>query len=89
MKTYKVIIIDLDHRCIGASTKALHLEEGEQSVLRRFTVLDTQLLLNGLHDLFTTAQHTRSSATELNKELANLLTRHEKNTKTSYVLYME
>ena len=78
MKTYKVIIIDLDHRCIGAGTKALHLEEGEQSVLRRFTVLDTQLLLNSLHDLLTTAQHTGSSATELNKELANLLTTHKR-----------
>ena len=78
MKTYKVVIVDLDHGSIGASTKALHLEEGEQSVLRRFTVLDTQLLLNSLHDLLTTAQHTRSGTTELNEELANLLTTHKR-----------
>ena len=78
MKTYKVVIVDLDHGSIGASTKTLHLEEGEQSVLRRFTVLDAQFLLNGLHDLLATAQHARSGTTELNEELANLLTTHKK-----------
>ena len=78
LNTYKVIIIDLDHWSIGASTKTLYLEEREHSVLRGFTVLDTQLLLNGLHNLLTTAQHARSGTTELNEELANLLTTHKK-----------
>ena len=77
MKTYKVVIVNLDHRGIGAGTKTLHLKKGEQSILRCFAILDTQLLLDGLHNLLTTTQHAGSGATELNEELANLLTTHK------------
>ena len=75
--TYKVIIVDLHHGSIRASTQTLDLQEGEQSILGSLTILDTQLLLDGLHNLLTTAEHARSRSAKLDKELSNLLTTRE------------
>ena len=72
--TYIIIIIDLNHGSVGASTKTFYLKEREHAVLGGFAVLNTQFLLDSLHNFFRTTEHARSGSTELDEEFADLFT---------------
>ena len=65
-----VVVVHLDHRRVGAGPEALHLEEGEESVLGRFAVLDAQVVGDSLFDVLRTADHARRRAAQLDVELA-------------------
>lgn len=50
-----VVVVDLDHGRVDAGAQALHLDEGEQAVGRRLSLLDPQLLFNCRDDLVAAA----------------------------------
>lgn len=69
------IVVDLNHRGVGASTEALDLDQGELLVLGGLTGLDAELVLKSLEDLCgaTTAEHARGGGAELQEVLSNRL----------------
>ena len=67
-----VVVVHLDHRSVGAGPEALNLEEGEESVLGRFAVLNAQVVGDSLFDVLRTADHARRRAAQLDEVLAHL-----------------
>lgn len=51
------IIIDLDHGSVGTGTEALDFGKGEEAVLGRLAVVDSENVLAGLHDGVAVPQH--------------------------------
>ena len=53
---FVVVIIDLDHRSVDASSEALDLADGEELVVGHAADADAKVLLAGRHDLVTASE---------------------------------
>src|SRR5260221_14512033 len=70
--THIKIIPDDHHWCITASTLALHLNNGELSVLSRLTRFDTSdMFTDGVENIVCASQHTWSRSAHLYKVLTD------------------
>lgn len=69
----EVIIVDLNHGSVGASTEALYLDQRKLLIRGGLTSLDLQLVLNGRKNLIgtTTAEHARGGGAKLHKVLSD------------------
>ena len=63
-KVFVVVVVDLDHGGVDASSETLHLDEGEESVGGCLALLDAEFLLDRFHD------RVGSAAAELARSLA-------------------
>jgi hypothetical protein len=66
-QTLVIIVVDLHHGGIGARPQTLDLQEGEVPVIRGLSVFDSQMVLDGLHDFLTAADHAGSGSAHLHK----------------------
>ncbi len=54
-KILVVVVVDLNHRRVDASTEAFDLDECEEPIGRRLALLNSEVLLDRLHDRVATA----------------------------------
>jgi hypothetical protein len=52
-----VVIVDLDHGCVGAGAEALDFGHSEEAVFGRLAVVDAERVFAGLHDGVAVAEH--------------------------------
>ena len=66
-----IVIVELHHGCIGAGAETFNLQERKKSIGSCFSILNSQMFLNGLLDVFATTDHTGSRSAQLNEVLAH------------------
>lgn len=79
--SYVIIIIDLNHGCVNAGTKAFSFYQSKHFVFSSFSHFNAEFLLNHVQDLVGSAEHARSGCAKLEEIFSDRFSARNNNKK--------